>query len=97
MDKRIGRISDSGPEWPELTISGKPYDKPPTQYRNIGPGLFVVLDTFPATDQYGAPLFDVEAAIAELKLKTSAVPPADLLPEVRAEVQADAATPKVKR
>lgn len=74
-DKRIGTISDAGVEWPETTLSGRTYDRPPSQYRNIGGGRIVVLDPFPATDQYGNPLLDVEAEIAKLAPKPAPAAP----------------------
>lgn len=74
MSKYIGTVTPDGIDWPEVTISGQVYTKPPTQTRTIAEGQFVVLDPFPAKDQYGNALFDVEAAIAALKPKAAPAP-----------------------
>lgn len=66
---KIGRISDDGiPEYPDVTLSGRPYDFPPAHVKMTGEREFVVLDVSPAKG------FDVEAEIAKLK-----APPAEAM------------------
>lgn len=60
--KRIGHINaNGGVVYPQESISGRPYEFPPTQVKQIGGGRFVVLDIFPAPD------FDLDAELAKLK------------------------------
>jgi hypothetical protein len=99
-DKRVGTITDDEILYPVTTISGQSYEKPPTQTRQIDNTHFVVLDVFTPTDKFGNPLFDIEAAVADIQtkltaksddsLKAAAVPPVDLKPEDKAQVVAEA-------
>ena len=59
---KIGQFAteEHGIIWPDENIAGIPVRRfPPTNYRGIGGGRFIVLDGVPAD-------FDVEAAIAAL-------------------------------
>jgi hypothetical protein len=42
-DPRIGIIRESGTQWPEQDLLGRPYSKPPQTTRSIGNGHFVVI------------------------------------------------------
>lgn len=60
LDPRIGTISESDVEFPQLTISGRPLRRPVLHTRNLPDGHFAVIDPFPSVD--------VEAEIERLKL-----------------------------
>lgn len=49
-DKRIGRNTEKGREWPTASISGHPYRREGASIVFLGGELFAVLDAFPATN-----------------------------------------------
>lgn len=57
-DPRIGTDTDSGREWPAVSLSGRPYNRP-ARVRHIGKGRIVVLDI-------GLSHEDAERLISEL-------------------------------
>lgn len=69
--KHLGEYNEDGSvkRWPEVTVYGQAYKRPPGGTRRLaGTNYFVVLDPFPI------PGFDREARIAELMEKVKPVP-----------------------
>lgn len=68
-DPRIGTRTDSGTQYPQATISGGRYSRPPLTVMGLDDTHFVVLDPFPR------PGFDLEAALAECMALIAPVKP----------------------
>jgi hypothetical protein len=76
MDKRIGTRSETGTQYPEMTLSGRAYSRPPHSTLNIGGGYFVVLDDFtPPGLDIGAEVETLKASITPVARKGAAVEP----------------------
>lgn len=59
-DPRLGRITQGRVEHPEVTVSGREYERPAAATRSLSKGYFVALDAFEPAD---------EKVIDELKRK----------------------------
>lgn len=70
---KFGRYAPGGgiEAYPDVSISGRPYDFPPTQIAHVDRQRFVVLDVYPVAG------YDVSAELAKLRRPEKKKPTAE--------------------